>query len=433
MSNAKICVTLPIEVDHDLSNSKRIRIGKTKKESFFAAFQDKDSVSNKIAIRIAEDPLLLKFIFLRSTTTTTFYRSGGIIVTYPLILESNYDFKKKLEEREDYKRRHGVLEKTLEKNTKEIKEAWSNMIREFLSTVTEQPRIKQLLRSRSQKSLDGLAQEMTKVMKENDNIVEHVKGNVQTLGRYTYEAQILSKLKEYVELSAKAQQNCMSLTSSLKLPDDKEQLCSSIATLAKHTVFSIEAVCLDCWYEHKEYPFTLEMSRVTQIDLPSNCQTCSGKGIVCKISCEFPSGVNSLFLEDSSWIYEVFIGYAINSYDFIKKVYVHKKIQLYKDGMVQSGIEADIIAITNDDKLVIIEVTKQHDVNNIHDNVDRKIKCLNDFGIPYHKLIYITASDLNNFFDVSDHNVRVFALKHLTNLEDFVREFIVDSDSRTNR
>ena len=372
-------------------------------------------------------------IFLRSTTTTTFYRSEGIIITYPLILEPTYTFEKKLEERGDYKRRYEVLRKTLEQNNNKIREAWSNMLGEFLNTVTDQPRIKQLLTTRSQKSLDGLAQEMTKIVKENDVVNKHVKGNVLALSRYMHEAQILLKLKEYGELSTKAEQNCALLNSSLKLPDNKEQLCSAIATLAKHAVFSIEAVCLDCWYEHKEYPFTLEMSRVTQIDLPNSCQTCSGKGIIYKISCEFPPGVNSLFLEDSSWIYEVFIGYAISNYNFIKKVYVHKKIQTYEDGKIKSGIEADVVVITNDDKLVIVEVTKQHDISNIHNNIERKIKSLNDFKIPYDKLIYVTASDQNNFFDFSNNNTRVFSLKHLTNLEYFIRDFVVDDDRKINK
>ena len=423
-----ISITLQVEKDHDLSNDKRIRIIPTKKESFFAPFQHKDSISYKISMGIAEDPLLLKFLFLKSTNTTSFYGSRGTIITFPLILEPTYDFKGNLEDREDYKRRNESLEKILERNTNEIKEAWGNMTKEFLSIMIEQPKIQQLLKSRSPRSLEELTREMTKVTKENDDMIEHAKGNIKTLGRYTYEAQILLKLKEFVELSNDARQNCMSLNSYLKLPDNKEQICSSIATLAKYTDFSIEAVCLDCWYEHRQLPFTFEMSRATKIDLSSNCQTCSGMGIIHKISFGFPSEVNSLLLEDSSWLYEVFIGHAIASYDFIKKVYVHKKIQPYdKDGKVQKGMEADIIAITNDDKLVIIEVTKQQDKSNIHENIETKIKNLQEYGIPYHKLIYVTASNADNFYDISNHNTRIFALKHLTNLEGFIREFVMNN------
>ena len=64
-------------------------------------------------------------------------------------------------------------------------------------------------------------------------------------------------------------------------------------------------------------------------------------------------------------------------------LYVHKKIQPHdKVGKVQSGVEVDIIAITNDDKLVIIKVTKQHDKNNILEDMGTKIRVLNEYKIP---------------------------------------------------
>ena len=132
----------------------------------------------------------------------------------------------------------------LASNTEEIKEVWGNMTKEFLSIMVEQPKIQQILKFRSPKHLDDLTQEMTKVTKENDELIEHAKGNMKTLGRYAYEAEILSKIKEFSELAENAQQNCASLSLQLELPRDKKQLCASITTLAKYTNFSMESVCL---------------------------------------------------------------------------------------------------------------------------------------------------------------------------------------------
>ena len=106
MSDAKTDITLPLETTYTLNDGKKIRIVKTKKESFLAPFQYKDSVSNKIAMGIAEDPVLLKFLFLRSKSTPRFYGSLETTVTFPLVLEPGYNFKKNLENREDYQRRN---------------------------------------------------------------------------------------------------------------------------------------------------------------------------------------------------------------------------------------------------------------------------------------------------------------------------------------
>ena len=426
MSDAKIDITLPLETTYTLNDGKKIRIVKTKKESFLAPFQYKDSVSNKIAMGIAEDPVLLKFLFLRSKSTPRFYGSLETTVTFPLVLEPGYNFKKNLENREDYQRRNEQLEKMLEINKNEMQVVWNNMTQEFFGIVAEQPRIHQLLKSRSPKSFDDLTLEIVKIAKENSDMKEYAKNNMQTIGMYAYEAETLSKIKEFSDLSVYAQQNCALLNSSLKLPDNKDQLCASLAILAKHTDFSIEALCLDCWYEHRHFPFTLKISRAKTVDLSTNCQTCSGNGIVYKTSFVFPSEMNSLLSEDNSWAYEVFVGHAVANCDFIKKIYAHKKIQPYdKAGKVQSGVEVDIIAITNDDKLVIIEVTKQHDKNNILENMDTKIKVLSEYNIPYHKLIYVTASDADNYYVISKHNA-IFALKHLTNLKYFIEQFVVE-------
>lgn len=426
MSQSKIVIILPLEIDVPLHRGDKVRIVKTKKESLFQPFTSPDSVANKICMDVSEDPLLLKFLFLKSVVNTSFYDTARTTITFPFLLDPSFNFKKNLEDRDDYKRRQEKLINVLERNTNEVNEVWANMIKEFLSLMIEQPKIKQLVRSRSPKSLDDITKEITNVVKNNADMKEHAKSNFKTLARYASEIQILTNLKDFSEFSNDAQINCNSIhhDSHFKLPAKKDQICTALGILAKHTDFTIKSMCLDCWFEKCQLPFTSEISRVNSIQLLSQCPTCFGVGLIHKIEIGFPSDLNSLLLGETSWLYEVFIGYMVSSYDFFKKVYVHKKVQPYSDGKVKSGIEIDVIAITTDDKLIVIEVTKQRDESNIRENIETKIKNLEEYEIPYDKLIYITASKAEMYYDISHKNTRIFALDHISNLKGFISDFV---------
>ena len=136
-----------------------------------------------------------------------------------------------------------------------------------------------------------------------------------------------------------------------------------------------------------------------------------------------PKILNSLLLLERSWFYEVIIGYAVSKLDFVKNVYIHKKIQAYENGAVKTGVEADVIIITNDNKLFIIEVTKQGDTSNIMKTISRKIDHFKEAGIPYEKIMYFTADKQTKYWDIPK-STRVFTIHHLPNLQDFVKEWV---------
>ena len=153
---------------------------------------------------------------------------------------------------------------------------------------------------------------------------------------------------------------------------------------------------------------------------------CSENGIIHKVKITFPTDLNGLLLGETNWLYEVFIGHLISNFDFIKNVYVHKKIQPYENGEVKSGVEVDVIAITNDSKLILIEVTKQRDDSNIREHIETKIKILEKHCIPYDKIIYVTASKADQFYDIKEKHTRIFGMSHIPNLKHFVKCFIED-------
>ena len=426
MVNDKINITLPIELDVNLKNGKKIRIVKTKKESLFHAFDLQDSVANKISSDIADDPLLLKFLFLKSSAEPPIDDAIGTTITIPFIFNHEYDFNKYCNEREDYDRQNKKLNEILDKNKKMISEIVISFIKEFFGEIMDKPNIIRLFKSRSNASLDDFTNELSKSIKD-ESVKNNLESSIKTMVIHSDQIQILSKLKEYAEIVSDAQINCRAIHNDIfKIPEKKVEICTALEILTRHTVFSIESLCLDCWYKKRQLPFFSDISRMTSIKFEDICPACSDKGLVHKIQITLPYDFNGLLLGDASWAYEVFIGYLISNLDFIKNVYVHKKIQLYDNGEVKTGTEVDVIAITSDCKLILIEVTKQRDDTEIRESLEKKIRILEDYNIPYDKIIYVTASNATQYYDIKTKNARIFGMSHIHNLEKFIKEFIVE-------
>ena len=416
-----------METDIQLFNGKKIRIVKTKKELLFHAFEHPDSIANKISVNISEDPILLKFLFLKSIVEPSIDNASGTTITIPFIFNLEYDFKKSCESRDDYDRRNSKLNEILDTNRSIIQQVFMTVTKDFFGEIMYRPKIKRLFKSRTIPAMDDFDQELSKSIKNDENIKTNLESFVKTIARYSDQTQILSKLKEFTEIASDAQMNCHAIHNDrFRMPDKKNEICTALALLAKDTVFSTESVCLDCWYEKNQLPFSSDISRVTSIKFEEKCPACSENGIIHKVKITFPTDLNGLLLGETSWLYEVFIGYLISSFDFIKNVYVHKKIQPYENGEVKSGVEVDVIAITNDSKLILIEVTKQRDDSNIREHIETKIKILEEHCIPYDKIIYVTASKADQFYDIKEKNTRIFGMSHIPNLKRFIKCFIED-------
>lgn len=200
-------------------------------------------------------------------------------------------------------------------------------------------------------------------------------------------------------------------------------ISTALNKLAKYVEFGIDSVCLDCWFEKNQLPFTCRVTNTKSIEIMDQCQQCRGKGLIHKIIISLPKELTSLILLDSSWLYEVVVGYAVAKLDFVKHVYVHKTIQVFNNGVVQQGVEADVAIITNDDKLYIIEVTKQSDTSNIMETINKKITNFEAKQIPYEKMMYFTSDEKERYYDLPKCT-RVFSIKHIPAMTKFIQEFI---------
>ncbi len=306
---------------------------------------------------------------------------------------------------------------------KEIFEVWKNIFSATFDTISSNSEVSRVLKSRTS-TFDDFTDSVQKALKDNQKLEDINTDTYQTFSEYAYEHQILADVEKYASLSKKARQNSISMSNKfLKLPDQKQQISTALGKLAKHVTLSIESKCLDCWYEHNQLPFSYQVSRIQKLDLISECKLCGGKGVIHKIDVNYPKILEGLLVFDSSWIYEVFIGFALAKLDFIEKIYVHKKIQMYENGEIRPGLEIDVIAVTTDKRLILAEVTKQGDSSNILEVINRKIKNLQAANIPYDKLMYFTSDRQEQFYDVPG-NGRVFCLSHLAEVEKFVADYV---------
>ena len=422
MSSDKVIPYLLVEKDIELANGKKIRIVKTKKEIIFQSFKDAESDGSKIALEIAENPILLQFMFLKSEHEYSFFGGGGTSLGFSLILNPSYNFGERMK-RADYQDQMKKLEEKNSRSQDEMLEMYRTYMQETMANFSTDNKVSRIMMERNP-SYKKLHEAIQESLKENPEYARSYTKQIQGMSKYAYEAQTLGKLKKYIEKIKDAERNAASISgNNLTLPKDVQLISTALNKLSKHVNFTIESLCFDCWFERNLIPFVAKVMNTKGISILEQCQQCKGNNLVQKIEMGMPKVLNSLLLLESSWFYEIVIGFAVSKLDFIKNVYIHKKIQAFDNGNVKKGVEADVIIITNDGKLFIIEVTKQGDTSNIMKTISQKIDNFKDAKIPYEKIMYFTADEQSKYWDIPK-NTRVFTIHHLPYLHDFVKEWV---------
>ena len=90
---------------------------------------------------------------------------------------------------------------------------------------------------------------------------------------------------------------------------------------------------------------------------------------------------------------------------------------------MSKGAEIDVTIVTDDNKLYFVEVTTKSDANEILKDAERKISTFDRLGLPFEKLAFVTAGNTARYLDL-DPRLRIFQLRHLTSLSDFLGRWI---------
>lgn len=103
---------------------------------------------------------------------------------------------------------------------------------------------------------------------------------------------------------------------------------------------------------------------------------------------------------------------------------IHKKINSVINGNKIDPYEADVIIVTQNNKLFLAEVTVQSDESNLISEISRKCEYLKRAKIHYDKLMYFTSSVSQTYKDMKVFKTRIFSLRHLYYLENFMNEYV---------
>ena len=271
-----------------------------------------------------------------------------------------------------------------------------------------------------------IARAMADVTSSNSRLREMQRRHQSDMSKLLSSVRVYGLVLAYSDTAPESEFNCKTLESaSLSLPSDKEQIDTALSKFASMLHVSTESLCLDCWYEHDHPPFIAEPTNTKRVRLEPACLNCGGTGIVHKAEITFPRYMGKLFMESSNWFYEVVIGHVASRMPGVKSVFVHKKIQVYSNGGVSKGAEIDVAILTDAGKLYFVEVTKKSDANAMLDDAQRKVRLYRSLNLPFEKMAYVTAGAAGRYADLGG-DLRIFNLKHLASLPDFLGDWIGD-------
>jgi cold shock CspA family protein len=186
------------------------------------------------------------------------------------------------------------------------------------------------------------------------------------------------------------------------------------------------SICLDCYLKHGfKYSFSSESEYAGKLIIPYLCDQCGGKTFHHSISLRMPINIIDLIRNDI--INEIIVATIISEIDIIKEVYLHKKLNIFQNGSLKSGVEIDVIAITNNNELILIEVTKGNDLSNLTPLIQGKIDHYKNNQIPYDLLFYVTMQlDAKKYIPI-DNKTYLFGARQLPNIKEKI-EYRIKKD-----
>ena len=429
MSGSAVIVScLDASTDIVVKDGIRVRVERTKNEGFLADFRHADSPSSKVVALVARNPLLTLLVFLQTRTIVS--ADDEITLLIPLVLGPQYTFTAK-KDRSDYKDQHKKLEALLDESGAGFFLTAQAYQKRLLEEMSGDHKLANLFKYSQSATFAELKKVILTATDKNPRLREIQQKAQKELSKYDSDIRVLGSILECSRLAPAFEANCKALDASyLNLPSDKAQIDTALSKLAGLLHMSIESLCLDCWYEHDQLPFMTSIINTKHVELGFRCLNCGGMGLIHQIVLALPQFTSKLFLETSNWFYEFLVGHIAAQLAGVKSVYIHKKIQAYSDGDVSKGAEIDVTIVTDDDKLYFVEVTTKSDANEILKDAERKISMFDRLGLPFEKLAFVTAGNTARYIDL-DPRLRIFQLRHLTSLSDFLGQWIGNSAKKS--
>jgi len=364
---------------------------------------------------ISDDFLKLIF-FLHMNNIFSFDWNNLVSIEIPLMASKNPDFIENL--KTNYKDKIDDIKEKSENMMDNFKDSNTNFFNTYGEIVFSDPLFIQTMKSRK-KITSNMLELISK--KNKDKIEEMAMDYTEAIENISTIINLAIPLEHVIDNYNYALSNYLQISKFISLNDDINLFSQSFERLVHHGIveLSFKSICLECYFRKLNvHPYSTETKYSGKLSLPVQCGKCNGTSFYYDIILGFPTHIFELIRNDI--FQELLIGYILSSIKGIKKVYVHKKISAIIEGKQHSGVEIDVLGITDNDKVIIIEVTKSKKVEIVVPKFDDKLKYLAEKNIFYDKILYVTAyTNLDRFIPVEDDAI-IFGSIHIPKIKDMI-------------
>jgi len=409
-------------------NGKRFQIARTKNEEIFYPLSNSDSPAYKFVEKVSQYDVLRTFFFLKPIKVFTFNTDYPVQIVYPFFPSSQ---KELIDEIKTGKILSKKVE-TLKKNAKDIEgeitrlsyNISSEFFSKFFSVILSDPRVLSAIRH---KKKEDLLKIMNDAFERNREKLETKIRDVQELITKLRIMMELKSLINAIDNVTLAEDNFGKLSFAINLPseiNDLQSAISEIATLYPIVKVSVSGMCLDCYLRREKPPYTKSVRNVLgKIKLERHCPNCGGEALLYMLSIEFKKDLHRLVITNR--LQEAIIGMTLANIDKFSKVYVGKKIQAILNGEYRKSLEADVIAITQDKRLLIAEVTTSSSLDHVVKKATSKAKTFREYNIEYDAYVYISPAIVDSFFRLEKEGDYIFTVKHIPKLNYYIEQHVL--------
>jgi hypothetical protein len=407
------------EINFTFDDGRSFTITRTKYDDLLLSFATSDSLSSRFVSTTAEVDILRTFLFLEGSKHPQVNSNYPMAQFFPLVLNPQYNLTELLSGA--FRTKSDEADKKSKESRKTLSETMAAASFDFFGDVLAKPQtLRSLSNLRKAENRRKTIEQLFLASKEES--LKMIATWVDIGSNLVPELNQLSGVTENVALYPVGVKNAEVLATRVKLPEAKQALFAELERLASSDIVQIgtKSFCLDCYFSHSRQSYGSTQSNIHSFSLPNICPTCRGEGIVHQVVFEYPRGLHQFILPQSNWLQEIIIGYTVAQLPQASKVYVHKILHQNVNGTVSQGVEADVVLVTNDKRMFIIEVTTQTDADNVLREFVKKRDRLNQIGIKYDGLAYVTACPTFQGYHTIDERSRVFGAHHLADLNKFL-------------
>jgi hypothetical protein len=211
----------------------------------------------------------------------------------------------------------------------------------------------------------------------------------------------------------------LEMTQIMRGKYDENEVVSVAKLLQAEKVISdvrIYGFCLDCPYSFTKSGGAIECS---------SCPNCHGSTVSFCVGRLSPDVQVGWQLEILSEICAAYIFKFGSAAKWVEEVVLHKQIQMDRNGGFGSSVQIDVVVHTKADEVIFVETTASADEGSV-ENLDRKVRNLEENGIEFDALLYLTAADIKHapFVLGGDKKACMFSAYQLSHIENEIEEVL---------